>query len=203
MIGYVSGTLAEVEEEYIIIDVNGLGIRVLLGASFLCEMPAIGTNMKVYTYTYVKEDAFLLYGFRSKDELSLFKLLIGVSGVGPKSALGVLSVLSADDLRFAIYAGDAKTIAKAPGIGKKTAERLVLELKGKVSIEDNSSDSLLSEIASSDLEQEPRRNRKDAIEALVALGYSNMEAAKAVKSVNPTEDMEVEDILKQSLKYLM
>lgn len=202
MIGYVSGKLAEIEEEYVIVDVNGIGIRVLLGAAFLCEMPAIGSQIKIYTYTYVKEDAFLLYGFRSKDELSLFKQLITVSGVGPKSGLGILSVLSADDLRFAIYAGDAKTIAKAPGIGKKTAERLVLELKGKVNLADNESDTLLEQIATISAE-EPKRNRKDAIDALTALGYSSMEAAKAVKSVNPSDDMDVEDILKQALKFLL
>lgn len=202
MIGYVSGKLAEIEEEYVIVDVNGIGIRVLLGAAFLCEMPAIGSQIKIYTYTYVKEDAFLLYGFRSKDELSLFKQLITVSGVGPKSGLGILSVLSADDLRFAIYAGDAKTIAKAPGIGKKTAERLVLELKGKVNLADSESDILLEQIATSSAE-EPKRNRKDAIDALTALGYSSMEAAKAVKSVNPSDDMDVEDILKQALKFLL
>lgn len=202
MIGYVSGKLAEIEEEYVIVDVNGIGIRVLLGAAFLCEMPAIGSQIKIYTYTYVKEDAFLLYGFRSKDELSLFKQLITVSGVGPKSGLGILSVLSADDLRFAIYAGDAKTIAKAPGIGKKTAERLVLELKGKVNLADSESDILLEQIATTSAE-EPKRNRKDAIDALTALGYSSMEAAKAVKSVNPSDDMDVEDILKQALKFLL
>lgn len=202
MIGYVSGKLAEIEEEYVIVDVNGIGIRVLLGAAFLCEMPAIGSQIKIYTYTYVKEDAFLLYGFRSKDELSLFKQLITVSGVGPKSGLGILSVLSADDLRFAIYAGDAKTIAKAPGIGKKTAERLVLELKGKVNLADSESDTLLEQIATTSAE-EPKRNRKDAIDALTALGYSSMEAAKAVKSVNPSDDMDVEDILKQALKFLL
>lgn len=202
MIGYVSGKLAEIEEEYVIVDVNGIGIRVLLGAAFLCEMPAIGSQIKIYTYTYVKEDAFLLYGFRSKDELSLFKQLITVSGVGPKSGLGILSVLSADDLRFAIYAGDAKTIAKAPGIGKKTAERLVLELKGKVNLADSESVTLLEQIATT-FAEEPKRNRKDAIDALTALGYSSMEAAKAVKSVNPSDDMDVEDILKQALKFLL
>lgn len=202
MIGYVKGILAEKDEESATVDVNGIGIRILVGATFLCNMPSVGSQIKIYTYTYVKEDAFLLYGFRSKDELSLFKLLITVSGVGPKSGLGILSVLSADDLRFAIYAGDAKTIAKAPGIGKKTAERLVLELKGKINLTDNDGDTLLSQIETPSLE-DSNRNRKDAIDALTALGYSSMEAAKAVKNVNPSEDMDVETILKQALKYLI
>lgn len=202
MISYVKGILSDIEQDSVTLDLNGLGIRILLGAGFLCELPALGSEIKIYTYTYVKEDAFLLYGFRSKDELTLFKLLIGVSGVGPKAGLALLSVLSADDLRFAIYAGDVKSIAKAPGIGKKTAERLVLELKDKVSLADQDADALLTEIAA-DAPDEPRRNRKDAIDALEALGYRGMEAAKAVKAVNPAEDMSVEDILKAALKFLL
>ena len=202
MIGYVKGTLSDIGEDSVILDVNGLGIQILLGAGFLCELPGLGSQLKIFTYTYVKEDAFLLYGFRTKDELTLFRQLIGVSGVGPKAGLSLLSVLSADDLRFAIYAGDAKSIAKAPGIGKKTADRLVLELKDKVSLADQNADTLLDEVAS-DTGMEPRRNRKDAIDALTALGYHGMEAAKAVKSVDPSEDMPVEDILKAALKFLL
>ena len=202
MIGYVKGILSDIGPDNVTLDLNGLGIQIQLGAGFLCELPGIGSEIKIYTYTYVKEDAFLLYGFRSKDELTLFKQLISVSGVGPKAGLSLLSVLSADDLRFAIYAGDAKSIAKAPGIGKKTAERLVLELKDKVSLADNDADALLSEVAL-DSPDEPRRNRKDAIDALEALGYHGMEAAKAVKAVDPSDDMSVEDILKAALKYLL
>ncbi len=202
MIGYVKGILSDIGEDSVILDVNGLGIQIQLGAGFLCELPGLGSQLKIFTYTYVKEDAFLLYGFRTKDELTLFRQLIGVSGVGPKAGLSLLSVLSADDLRFAIYAGDAKSIARAPGIGKKTADRLVLELKDKVSLADQNADALLDEVAS-DTGMEPRRNRKDAIDALTALGYHGMEAAKAVKSVDPSEDMPVEDILKAALKFLL
>lgn len=202
MIGYVNGSLAEKQEDSVIIDVNGMGIVVYITQEHMCCLPPVGSTIKVYTYTYVKEDAFLLYGFQSKDELDLFKLLISVNGIGPKSGLGILSVLSADDLRFAIYAGDAKTIAKAPGIGKKTAERLVLELKGKVSIETNDADSLQSELSSLAAES-PQQNRKDAMDALVALGYGSMEAAKAVKSVNASEETDVEEIIKKALKYLL
>ena len=202
MIGYVKGILSDIGEDSVILDVNGLGIQIQLGAGFLCELPGLGSQLKIFTYTYVKEDAFLLYGFRTKDELTLFRQLIGVSGVGPKAGLSLLSVLSADDLRFAIYAGDAKSIARAPGIGKKTADRLVLELKDKVSLADQNADALLDEVAS-DTGMEPRRNRKDAIDALTALGYHGMEAAKAVKSVDPSEDMPVEDMLKAALKFLL
>lgn len=203
MIGYVKGILSDIEENAVLLDVNGIGIRIYISGGFLCELPPVGTEIKIPTYTYVKEDAFVLYGFRNKDELRLFKQLISVSGIGPKGGLAILSVISADDLRFAIYSGDIKTIASAPGIGRKTAERVVLELKDKVSLSENDPDALLSEIAK---EEEPEGfagKRKDATLALTALGYSGTDAAKAVKKVNPGEDMSVEDILKEALKYLL
>lgn len=205
MIGYVKGTLEEIEETSVILDVGGMGIRIYISGDFLCQLPSYGSEMKIYTYTNVKEDSFTLYGFRNKDELELFKKLISVSGIGPKGGLSILSVLSADDLRFAIYSGDVKSIAKAPGIGKKTAERVVLELKDKVSLEDNSADTLLSQIgqAPDHIMSEFAGKRKDAIDALTALGYSGSDAARAVKQVNPTEEMSVEEILKASLRYLL
>lgn len=205
MIGYVKGTLEEIEETAVVLDVGGMGIRIYVSGGFLCELPGYGTEMKIYTYTNVKEDSFTLYGFRNKDELELFKKLISVSGIGPKGGLAILSVMSADDLRFAIYSGDVKSIAKAPGIGKKTAERVVLELKDKVSLEDNSADALLSQIgrAEDHAMSEFAGKRKDAIDALTALGYSGTDAARAVKQVNPTEEMLVEEILKASLRYLL
>ncbi|MBU5428666.1 Holliday junction branch migration protein RuvA [Kineothrix sp. MSJ-39] len=204
MIGYVKGILEEIEEDCVIVDVNGLGIRILAGGALASQMLALGSEVKIYTYTYVKEDAFQLYGFISKDELSLFKKLITVSGIGPKGAASILSAFSAEDLRYAIYAGDIKTISKAPGIGKKTAERLVLELKDKVEL-DYQADTLLGQLADESVGSAEPNNRKDAIEALTALGYSSMDAAKAVKQADPNADMDVdvEDILKAALKYLM
>ena len=202
MIGYVKGILEEIEEDCVIVDVNGLGIRILAGGALASQMMALGSEVKIYTYTYVKEDAFQLYGFISKDELSLFKKLITVSGIGPKGAASILSAFSAEDLRYAIYAGDIKTISKAPGIGKKTAERLVLELKDKVEL-DYQADTLLGQLADESMGSAEPNNRRDAIEALTALGYSNMDAAKAVKQADPNADMDVEDILKAALKYLM
>lgn len=202
MIGYVKGILEEIEEECVIVDVNGLGIRILTGGALASQMLAPGSEVKIYTYTYVKEDAFQLYGFISKDELSLFKKLITVSGIGPKGATSILSAFSAEDLRYAIYAGDIKTISKAPGIGKKTAERLVLELKDKVEL-DYQADTLLGQLADETVGSTEPNNRKDAIDALTALGYSSMDAAKAVKQADPNADMDAEDILKAALKYLM
>ena len=202
MIGYVKGILEEIEEDCVIVDVNGLGIRILTGGALASQMLAPGSEGKIYTYTYVKEDAFQLYGFISKEELSLFKKLITVSGIGPKGAASILSAFSAEDLRYAIYAGDIKTISKAPGIGKKTAERLVLELKDKVEL-DYQADTLLGQLADETVGSTEPNNRKDAIDALTALGYSSMDAAKAVKQADPNADMDAEDILKAALKYLM
>lgn len=202
MIGYVKGILEEIEEDCVIVDVNGLGIRILTGGALASQMLAPGSEVKIYTYTYVKEDAFQLYGFISKDELSLFKKLITVSGIGPKGAASILSAFSAEDLRYAIYAGDIKTISKAPGIGKKTAERLVLELKDKVEL-DYQADTLLGQLADETVGSTEPNNRKDAIDALTALGYSSMDAAKAVNQADPNADMDAEDILKAALKYLM
>ena len=202
MIGYVKGILEEIEEDCVIVDVNGLGIRILTGGALASQMLAPGSEVKIYTCTYVKEDAFQLYGFISKDELSLFKKLITVSGIGPKGAASILSAFSAEDLRYAIYAGDIKTISKAPGIGKKTAERLVLELKDKVEL-DYQADTLLGQLADETVGSTEPNNRKDAIDALTALGYSSMDAAKAVKQADPNADMDAEDILKAALKYLM
>ena len=202
MIGYVKGILEEIEEDCVIVDVNGLGIRILTGGALASQMLVPGSEVKIYTYTYVKEDAFQLYGFISKDELSLFKKLITVSGIGPKGAASILSAFSAEDLRYAIYAGDIKTISKAPGIGKKTAERLVLELKDKVEL-DYQADTLLGQLADETVGSTEPNNRKDAIDALTALGYSSMDAAKAVKQSDPNADMDAEDILKAALKYLM
>ena len=202
MIGYVKGILEEIEEDCVIVDVNGLGIRILTGGALASQMLASGSEVKIYTYTYVKEDAFQLYGFISKDELSLFKKLITVSGIGPKGAASILSAFSAEDLRYAIYAGDIKTISKAPGIGKKTAERLVLELKDKVEL-DYQADTLLGQLADETVGSTEPNNRKDAIDALTALGYSSMDAAKAVKQADPNADMDAEGILKAALKYLM
>ena len=131
MYSYIKGTLEEVSEDLIVVENNGIGYNIRISARMLDALPARGEQVKIYTYLYVKEDAFSLFGFPSRDELEMFKLLINVSGIGPKGGLAVLSVLSANDLRFAIVAEDAKTISKAPGIGSKTAKRLIIELMGK------------------------------------------------------------------------
>ena len=135
MIAFLSGTLEYLSGDLAVIDVGGVGYEVNVSAEVSGNLSSIGTGniVKLYTYMYVREGQVALYGFLSRGDLALFKLLITVSGVGPKGGLNLLSVLSADDLRFAIVTGDAKMISRAPGIGKKTAERLILDLKDRVS----------------------------------------------------------------------
>lgn len=199
MIAYLMGTVEEVSEDNIVVDLNGMGfnVRVPYGYGF-----KVGTEIKVHTYTYVKEDAFQLFGFETKDQLELFKKLITVNGIGPKGALAILSVMSANDLRFAIYSQDASAIAKAPGIGKKTAERVILDLKDKVKLADINGmpDALEADAGLPADSQEAAR--KEAVDALAALGYGISEAAKAVSKVPVTQESTTEEILKKALKNL-
>ena len=198
MYAYITGIITDVTEDGIVIENNGIGYNVRVPSGFSCS---IGEEAKVYTYTQVQEDSFKLYGFESKDQLTMFKLLITVNGIGPKGGLGILSVMSTDDLRFAIYSEDAKAIAQAPGIGKKTAERVILDLKDKVSLRDvNEMPSALSKETA--LTAGFDDVRKDAIEALHALGYGMSEAAKAVGKVSVTDTTEADTVLKEALKYL-
>ena len=202
MYSYIKGTLEEVSEDLIVVENNGIGYNIRISARMLDALPARGEQVKIYTYLYVKEDAFSLFGFPSRDELEMFKLLINVSGIGPKGGLAVLSVLSANDLRFAIVAEDAKTISKAPGIGSKTAKRLIIELKDKIDLE------VAIETGFEEMEtpaaggNSNNRIRKEASEALVALGYSATEASKVLSDIEITEDDDVERVLKAALKNM-
>ncbi len=188
------------EEDNLVVEVNGIGYNVKMPSINAGLLPPKGSDIKVYTYTSVREDALWLYGFLTKDELNLFKQLITVNGIGPKGAQAVLSAMPADELRFAIYAGDAKKIAKAPGIGAKTAQRIILDLKEKISIEDTLKTSLTQdELQTGEAYYD---SRKEAIEALTALGYSRADAVKVVSAIPMEEDMDVERILKLALKQL-
>ena len=201
MISYLRGTLAAFEEDKVIVDVGGVGYGVFMSGQAMGRLPAVGSEVKLHTYLNVKEDAMQLYGFLSRDDLSVFKLLIGVNGIGPKGGLGVLSALSPDDLRFAVLANDVKAICAAPGIGKKTAEKLILELRDKLELSD-----ALEHIASaSDVSggtETYGQVQGEAVQALVALGYGSTEALRAVKKVEVGEAMEAEDVLKLALKYM-
>ena len=200
MYAYLKGTIEEIGEDDLVIEVNQIGYRVMVSARTANQVEGIGSFIKLYTYTLVREDAFMLYGFLSRDELMLFKKLITVNGIGPKGGLAILSVLSADELRFAILSGDAKAIAKAPGIGTKTAERVILDLRDKISLEDTLHADAVT--VAGTLPEEVGDQRKEAVEALTALGYSAADALRAVKQVEMTPDISTETVLKQALKYL-
>ena len=201
MYSYIKGLLADVDENLVVIEAGGIGYNIYTTGQTLDYLPSIGEELKLYTYLNVREDAMLLYGFLTKDDLRVFKLLLGVSGIGPKGALAILSVMSTDDLRFAILADDAKAIAKAPGIGAKTAQRLILELKDKLSLEDAFEQKFTNESAKKTPNQ-LTGVKNDAVQALVALGYSSSDALKAVNAVEITEDTDVEDVLKAALKNM-
>lgn len=202
MIAFIQGELADIGKDTIVVACQGIGYEIQVPASVLQKLPPIGTSMKIYTYTYVREDALGLFGFLTKDDLSVFKLLITVNGVGPKGALGILSTMTADELRFAILVEDVKTISKAPGVGAKTAKRMIIELKDKMDLEamvtGSDSDDRTDASGKSDSSVQ-----EEVILALTALGYSNTEAVKAVRAVTDSETMDSETLLKQALKKIM
>lgn len=202
MISFIRGTLVDCEEDKVIVDVGGVGYGIYMAGSAMGMLPPVGSEVKLHTYLSVKEDAMKLYGFFTRDDLRVFKLLIGVNGIGPKGGLGVLSVLSPDDLRFAVLSNDVKAICAAPGIGKKTAEKLILELKDKLHLED-----VLEHLEETPLSGGASGGQgeiqSEAVQALVALGYGSTEALRAVKQVSLREDTDVEEVLKQALKYMM
>lgn len=200
MYAYIKGTLEEVLDNQVVIDNHGIGYRILTSAGTINALPPRGEMVRLYTYLHVKEDEMSLYGFRSKDDLSVFTMLLNVNGIGPKGALGILSVLSADDLRFAVAGADAKAIAKAPGIGAKTAQRVILELKDKLKIEDAFHDEGMEDVAV--FGGAFQSVKTEAIQALTALGYSSQEAVRTLSGIEITETMNVEDVLKAALKQM-
>lgn len=202
MIAYIKGKLITAYADGIVVEQNGIGYEIGVPLSVMNELPAMGEEVKIHTYLYIREDAMKLYGFLTRDGLEIFKLLITVSGIGPKGALGILSAMTPDDLKFAILAGDTKTIAKAPGIGQKTAGKLVLELKDKLSLSDVFEEQLSKDSAKTAGKEEENHIRNEAVEALVALGYTSTDALKAVRKVELTEGISVEELLKQSLKHI-
>ncbi len=200
MYAYLKGIVAEIEEDNCIIEVNDIGYNVQISGQTVARLPGIGERVKLYTYTNVKEDTFQLFGFLTKADLEMFKKCITVNGIGPKGAQALLAVMEADELRFAIISQDIKAISKAPGIGKRTAERLVLELKDKLSIDDamiNREIDAYQGSVSIDNAQ-----KKEAVEALVSLGYGQTESLKAVNAVEGAEHMEAGALLKAALKKL-
>ena len=205
MYAYIKGTLEEITEDSVIVETGGIGYNIKVSGTTVDLLPGIGSEVKIYTYTLVREDAFSLYGFLTRDDLEIFKKLITVSGIGPKGGLAILSVMSADALRFAVMAADAKAIARAPGIGAKTAERVILDLRDKISLEDTlrgigSPADAAGQAAGTG--NSDNLMKREAIEALVALGYSASDSTAAVKKVEVGEDATSESILKLALKHM-
>lgn len=199
MYSYIRGTLEEIGEDKIVVDNQGIGYNIYVPGSVLDRVAAVGSEIKIFTYLHVKEDALTLYGFLTKDDIKVFQLLLGVSGIGPKGALAILSVLSTDDLRFAVVGGDAKAIAKAPGVGAKTAQRVILELKDKLELEDVFEPKDTPGVA---VKPEVNTVKGEAVQALMALGYSSSEALSVLSKIEITEDSDVEGVLKAALKQM-
>lgn len=202
MIAYVNGIVEDIAEDNVVLDVNGLGYNIKISADTASRLPGIGEPVKLYTYTCVREDAFLLYGFLTRSDLEIFKKLITVNGIGPKGGLAILSVMDGDDLRFAILSGDVKAISKAPGIGSKTAQRVILDLKDKISYDDTMIEKEISATVSGNSFKADTPQKKEAIEALLSLGYGQTESTKAVNAIEGIENMDSGAILKAALKKM-
>ncbi|MDO5381884.1 MAG: Holliday junction branch migration protein RuvA [Eubacteriales bacterium] len=199
MLSYIIGELAEVLEDTIVIENNGMGYNVKTPSTVISNMPDVGEMVKVYTYLYVREDAINLYGFLTRDDLNIFKMLINVNGIGPKGALAILSTITTDELRFAILSEDVNMIKACPGIGAKTAQRLIIDLKDKLNLKDTFESAAAKNVLSTD---NYLSTVNEAIEALVSLGYGNKEAIVAVKKVSDAENKTSDAVLKEALKNL-
>ena len=207
MISYLHGIVAEVAEKRVVLDVGGVGFGIYVSDRDVQQMPPVGEKALIYTHMSVREDDISLFGFLRKDELEIYRMLINVSGIGPKGGLSILSVLSADEIRLAVLSDDPKTISRAPGIGNKTAQKLILELKDKMKLSDvldhfSEDDEKAAGIASA-LKDTENQLRSEAVQALTALGYSASEALRAVRSVTLTQEMTVETLLKEALRKMI
>ena len=201
MISFLKGCIEEKSEKSIFLDVRGVGYEVFMPTGSSSQLPGVGEEVKLHTYLQISENGIGLYGFLTKDELNVFKLLITVNGIGPKGAVGILSALSANDLRLAVLADDDKAIAKAPGIGPKTAKKLILELKDKFHLED-ALEEIAAPVKAVSHGSEVNDAAMEAVQALTALGYSNSDALKAVRMADTKEMTNTEEILKAALKQL-
>lgn len=194
MIAFVKGVVDCIEENAVIIDTQDFGVKIFMTPVSLSKL-SVNEEVKIYTFLRVAEDLFDLYGFLSKEELDLFKLIITVNGAGPKAALSVLSALSPEALTLAIVTDDYKAITRAQGVGPKLAQKIVLELKDKFKGREIKLDGGVGEIVT------PVNSTNDAVEALVVLGYPRADAVRAVSSVD--KNLSTEDTIKQALIRLM
>ncbi|MEK9556205.1 MAG: Holliday junction branch migration protein RuvA [Gammaproteobacteria bacterium] len=191
MIGRITGTLLGIEHQTALVDVGGVGYEIECPISTLCELPSVGQTVTLLTHFVVREDAQLLYGFLTHDDRESFRILIKISGVGPKLAIGVLSGLSGDELAAAVERDDVATLTRLPGVGKKTAERLLVELRGRMT----STGRTQSSNAVSPVEE--------AVLGLIALGYKEAEARKAINALPKDPEATPESLIRSSLKQML
>ena len=191
MIGRITGTLLGIEHQTALVDVGGVGYEIECPISTLCELPPAGQTVTLLTHFVVREDAQLLYGFLTHDDRESFRILIKISGVGPKLAIGVLSGLSGDELAAAVERDDVATLTRLPGVGKKTAERLLVELRGRMT----STGRTQSSNAVSPVEE--------AVLGLIALGYKEAEARKAINALPKDPEATPESLIRSSLKQML
>jgi len=198
MYEYIKGIFVGINKDYIVVDNNGMGYKIHTSGSTMAKMPKTSESVLLYIKQIVREDFIGLYGFLTKDEIDMFTLVISINGVGAKAGLSLLSICSVSNLKYAIVSGDEKTLIRAPGIGKKIAQRIILELREKIHIEQSSINNL-SQISGSDLIED--RKLIEVLGALISLGYSEKEAEKALKAIN--KEQSLENMIKDCLKYLM
>jgi Holliday junction DNA helicase RuvA len=200
MIYSIKGKLDYANESFIVIDNNGIGYKVFISGKFFERLPSIGSDIKVYTHMNIREDDISLYGFASQEELEIFKILLGINGVGPKAAISILTALTVQELYLAVISEDIKAITKANGIGTKGAQRIVLELKDKLKMEDMLDAAYDNSVGAAPQSQDVSG---DVIMALTSLGYSQSEAVMAIRKVDNSSDMDTEQLLKAALKKMI
>lgn len=199
MYQYIKGEFININKDYVIIDNRGIGYKIFTSGNTMASLPKCGETVLLYVEQIVRQDFIGLYGFLTEDELSMFKMLLSINGVGSKAALSLLSISTVSTLKYAIYTGDEKTIVKAPGVGKKTAQRIILELKDKIKLDEALE---LKDIDNGEEEGTSQGGKlKEALEALEALGYTEKEAEKALIMIN--REASLEEIIKECLRYLM
>ena len=202
MLSYIIGEVAEISADTVVVENNGIGFNIKTSAMTIDSLPPVGEMVRIYTYLHVREDAMQIFGFLSKDELEVFKLLLNVNGIGPKGALGILSAISTDDLRFAVLSDDVNLIKSCPGVGAKTAQKLIIELKDKLRLEDAFEMAVNNKKKKNTVQDNTVIVMNEAVEALVSLGYSSKDAIAAVKKVENIQNKNSEQILKEALKGL-
>ncbi|HOJ11521.1 MAG TPA: Holliday junction branch migration protein RuvA [Clostridiales bacterium] len=201
MISYIKGTLEYKHTDYVIVEVHGIGYKVFTSLSTIQSIGQVGSQVKLHTYLQVREDNISLYGFATPEELKMLELLLKVSGIGPKVSISIMSNLSPSKFSLAVITDDVKTLTKVPGVGNKTAQRIILELKDKIRKEQGDISDFASTEDSSVVDRAGMK-ASEAITALMVLGYTALEANRAVSAVY-SEELDLETVIKNSLKKLI